>query len=143
MTKYCYLIAAAISISMIVVSCTKVGAGEEENLDTVDYSDKVFPVISISKPTANQVYTNADSIIVQGKTTDDRVVYKGKVLVINDATNGVVAESYYESHFLSAIDFRVAYKPAVTIQTNFTVFVEFQDHGLNTVSSSIKVKVNP
>ena len=142
MKKYFYFV-FIIAVAVWIASCTKVGAGEEEKLDTVDHSDKIFPVISISKPTANQVYTNADSIIVQGKTTDNGVVYKGKVLITNDATNAIVAESYYESHYLSAIDFRVTYKPVVTVPTDFTVFVEFQDHGLNVVSSTIKVKANP
>jgi hypothetical protein len=142
MKKYFYLIAAATSVTIIFLSCTKVGGGDE-NPDAIDQGDKIFPVITMSKPLANQVYTNADSIIVQGKTTDDRVVYNGKVLITNDATNAIVAESHYESHSLNAIDFRVAYKPAVTVPTNFTVFVEFQDHGLNTVSASIKIKVNP
>jgi hypothetical protein len=143
MKRIVYLLVASFSISIIILACTKVGASEEENLDDVDHTDKTFPVVAMSKPTANQVYTNADSIIVQGRTTDDRVVYKGKVLITNDATNSIVEESYYESHYLTAIDFRVAYKPAVTVPTDFTVFVEFQDHGLNTVSASIKVKVNP
>ena len=130
-------------ISMIVLSCTKVGAGEEENPNAIDQGDKIFPVITVSKPAANQVYVSGDSIIVQGKVTDDRVVYKGKVLITNDANNAIVAESYHESHSLNAIDFRVAYKHAVAAPTDFSVFVEFQDHGLNTVSAAIKVKVNP
>jgi len=136
------MIAAAVSVSMVVLSCSKVGGGDEDP-NAIDQSDKIFPVITVSKPVANQVYMSSDSIIVQGKTTDDRVVYKGKVLITNDATNAIVSESYYESHSLTAIDFRVAYKPAVAAPTDFTVFVEFQDHGLNTVSASIKVKVNP
>ena len=143
MQKIHYLIITVVSVSTIVLSCTKVGASEEENLDAVDLGDKVLPVITVSKPTANQVYVSNDSIIVQGKATDDRVVYKGKVLITNDATNAIVAESYYESHSLNSIDFRLAYKPAVTVPTDFSVFIEFQDHGLNTVSAAIKVKVNP
>ena len=129
--------------SVILVSCSKVGSPGEETLDAIDQNDDVLPTITISKPTANQVYASNDSIIVQGKTTDDRVVYKGKVLITNDTTNAIVAESYYESHHLNAIDFRLAYKPAVTVTTGFSVFIEFQDHGLNTVSAAIKVKVNP
>jgi len=143
MKKYFYLVATVVLINLIAIACTKVGAGEEENLDAVDLGDKVFPVITVSKPAANQVYVSNDSIIVQGKATDDRVVYKGKVLITNDATSAIVAESYYESHYLNTIDFRLAYKPAVTVPTDFSVFVEFQDHGLNTVSAAIKVKVNP
>ena len=143
MKKYLGCTLVMMSITFYVLSCTKVGAGEEENLNAVDQNDKVPPVINVAKPTANQVYVSGDSIIVQGKTTDDKIVYKGKINIINDATNAVVAENYYESHFLTAIDFRLAYKAVVTATTNYTVFIEFQDHGLNTVSSTVKVKVNP
>ena len=77
-------------------------AEEEETLDAIDQNDDIFPVITVSKPTANQVYTSGDSIIVEGKVTDDKIVYKGKVQIKNDANNFVVADSYYETHFLAS-----------------------------------------
>ena len=129
--------------SVIVISCTKVGAAEEENLDAIDQNDDVFPVITVSKPTANQVYTSGDSIIVEGTVTDNKIVYKGKVQIKNDANNFVVADGYYESHFLQAINYRVAYKAVVTVPTDFTILVEFQDHGANVTTTTLKVKVNP
>jgi hypothetical protein len=55
----------------------------------------------------------------------------------------VVADNYYETHFLSAINFRLAYKTVVTSSTDFTVLIDFQDHGANNVNQTIKVKVNP
>ena len=143
MKKYLYLAEVIIIISLTVLSCTKVGTAEEEDIDAIDQNDDVFPVITVSKPTANQVYVSGDSIVVQGKTTDNKVVYKGKVLITNDATSAIVAESYYESHFLAAIDFRLAYKATVFVPTDFSILVEFQDHGANTSSATMKVKVNP
>ena len=100
-------------------------------------------MITVSKPTANQVYMSGDSIIVEGKTTDDKIVYKGKVQIKNDASNLVMADSYYESHFLQAINYRLAYKALVTAPTDFSVLIEFQDHGANTSTTTLKVKVNP
>ena len=129
--------------SVIMISCTKVGAGEEENSNMIDEDDDVFPVITVSKPTANHLYISGDSIIVEGKVTDNKIVYKGKVQVKNDANNLVMADGYYESHFLSAINYRVAYKAIVTAPTDFSILVEFQDHGANTSTTTIKVKVNP
>ena len=126
-----------------MISCTKVGAGEEENLNMIDEEDDVFPAITVSKPTANQVYMSGDSIIVEGKVTDNKIVYKGKVQIKNDANNLVMADGYYESHFLSAINYRVAYKAIVTAPTDFSILVEFQDHGSNTSTTTLKVKVNP
>ena len=127
----------------VIASCSKVGAGEEENLDEIDQSDNVFPVINTTKPTANQVYISGDSIIVEGNVTDDKKMYKGKVQIKNDANGLMVAENYYETHFQQAIGFRLAYKAVVTISTDFSVFLEFQDHGMNTSTATIKVKVNP
>ena len=125
-----------------MISCSKVGGPGQETLDAIDQNDDVFPTITVSKPTANQEYISGDSIIVEGKVTDDKKLYKGKVQIKNDA-NLVLADSYYESHFLQAINYRLAYKAVVTVPTDFSILVEFQDHGANTSTTTIKVKVNP
>jgi len=143
MKRYFYFMGMLVLTSVIMISCTKVGAGEEENSNMIDEEDDVFPVITVSKPTANQVYISGDSIIVEGKVIDNKIVYKGKVQIKNDANNLVMADGYYESHFLSAINYRVAYKAIVTAPTDFSILVEFQDHGANTSTTTIKVKVNP
>jgi hypothetical protein len=70
-------------------------------------------------------------------------MYNGKVQIKNDVNGLMVAEGYYETHFLLAISFRLAYKAIVTAPTDFTALVEFQDHGANTSTVTIKVKVNP
>ena len=92
---------------------------------------------------SNQVYTSGDSIIVEGIVTDDKKLYKGKVEIKNDVNSFVVADGQYETHFLATINYRLAYKAVVTTPTDFTIHVEFQDHGTNTSVTSLKVKVNP
>ena len=141
--KYFYLTGIFILASVILISCKKVGSESEASVDAIDQNDDIFPVITVSKPTANQVYINGDSIIVEGKVTDDKKMYKGKVEIKNEATNLVMAYNYYETHFLQAINFRLAYKAVVTVATDFNILVEFQDHGANTSTTNIKVKVNP
>ena len=143
MKRVFYQTGIAAILSIVIISCSKVGYAEQENPDALDLNDDIFPVITVSKPTAGQVYSSGDSIVVQGKTTDNKIVYKGKVRITNDATSALVAESYYESHYLTAIDFRLAYKAIVTAPTDFSILVEFQDHGGNMSSAAIKVKVNP
>jgi hypothetical protein len=129
---------------LLIVSCSKVGSGPgADNPDAIDQNDNIFPTIIVSKPTANQVYISGDSIIVEGKVTDDKKMYKGKVQIKNDVNNFVMAEAYYETHFLAAIDYRLAYKAVVTVPTDFSILLEFQDHGANTSTATIKVKVNP
>ena len=143
MKKYVYFTAILILTSVIMISCSKVGGEAEGSLDAIDLDDNVFPVITVSKPTANQEYTSGDSIIVEGKVTDDKIVYKGKVQIKNDANNLVMADSFYESHFLQAINYRLAYKATVTAPTDYNILVEFRDHGDNVSTATIKVKVNP
>ena len=143
MKRYFYFIGILVLASVILISCSKVGGPGEEPLDAIDQNDDVFPTITVSKPTTNQVYTSGDSIIVEGKVTDDKIVYKGKVQIKNDANNLVMADGYYESHFLKAINYRLAYKAVVAVPTDFSILVEFRDHGDNVSTATIKVKVNP
>lgn len=131
------------TIVFLIFSCSKVGGADDGgDLNEIDQSDDILPVISTQRPSANQVYVSGDSIIVEGKVTDDKKLYKGKVQIKNDATSSVIAEAFYETHFLSTISFRLAYKAVVTSSTDFTVLIDFQDHGANNVNQTIKVKVN-
>ena len=144
MKGFFYSIAVIISVSVVTLSCSKVGGtAQEDSLNEIDQNDDVFPVITVTRPTANQVYASGDSIIVEGKVTDDKRMYNGKVLIKNDVNGLVVAESYYETHFLLAISYRLAYKAIVLAPTDLSVLVEFQDHGANTSTTTIKVKVDP
>lgn len=144
MKRFYYLAVITFSVSGLVWSCSKVGsATDADNPNAIDETDNVFPVITVTKPTANQVYKSGDSIIVEGKVTDEKKMYKGKVQIKNDANNFVMAENYYETHFSLFFNYRVAYKAEVTAPTDFSILLEFQDHGTNTSTSTIKVKVNP
>lgn len=144
MKKLFYYSCLLLSCVMVVMACTKVGGSDTaDDLNTLDQNDDIFPVITTLRPAANQVYVSGDSIVVEGKVTDDKKMYKGKVQIKDDAVGTIVAENFYETHFLSAINFRLAYKALVTSSKDFTVIIEFQDHGGNTASVAIKVKVNP
>ena len=142
MRKFFYFI-VIVATAVSIASCSKVGAEGEDEPDAIDQSDNIFPVINTAKPFANQVYRSGDSIIVEGTVTDEKKMYKGKVQIKNDANGLMVAEDYYETHFLQAINFRSAYRAIVTATTDFSIVLEFQDHGMNTVSATIKVKVDP
>jgi hypothetical protein len=143
MKGYLYFIGILVLAGVVLVSCTKVGGPGEEPLDAIDQNDDIFPTITVSKPTANQVYISGDSIIVEGKVTDDKTLYKGKVEIKNDVNSLVVANGDYETHFLATMNYRLAYKAVVTTSTDFTIRIEFQDHGGNTSVATLKVKVNP
>ena len=142
--KKCFcFIGMLVLASLVMISCSKVGGPGAEPLEAIDENDDVFPTITVSKPTTNQVYTSGDSIIVEGKVTDDKKLYKGKVEIKNDVTGFVIAIGDYETHFLATLDYRLAYKAVVTTPIDFTIRIEFQDHGANTSVTTLKVKVNP
>ena len=144
MKKVFYSLVILCVVSAIVWGCTKTGGSAvEDDLHQVDQSDDIFPVITIIGPTDNQVYANGDSIIVEGKATDNKVMYKGKVTLKNDMTSLMEAEQFFETHFLTELNFRMAFKATVTVATDFTIITEFEDHGLNKSTKTMKVKVNP
>lgn len=127
----------------INISCSKSGGTSGDEPLHVDESDDVFPEVIISKPLANQLYVNGDSIIIEGRTTDQKGLYKGKVFLANDISGSIVKEQNYEIHFFKSFDFRIAYKAVVSAETDFTATAEFEDHGSNKTIKTVKVKVNP
>jgi hypothetical protein len=142
MKKFNYLIILCLSAGLLF-SCTKTGSATPGDLNQIDQNDDVFPVLTVIKPVNNQQYSSGDSIVVQGYITDDKVLYKGSIKITDDASSTVVKNEVYETHFLQKIDFYVAYKASVTTIKNYTINIDFQDHGANAVSQVIKVKVNP
>ena len=142
--KNFYFVAIFVLPILLMLSCSKVGGGTaEEDLNAIDNNDDVLPVINLVKPVANQVYKSGDSIIVEGKVTDNKKLYKGKIFISNSTSGIVVAEQQYETHFLQVMDLRLTYKATVSLATEFTVTVEFEDHGLNKATQTLNVKVNP
>lgn len=61
------------------MSCSKVGSVTDDgDPNEIDQNDGVFPVISVLKHSANQEYRSGDSIVVEGKVTDDKRCIMGK-----------------------------------------------------------------
>ena len=144
MKRIFYFALTLFSAGMLVLSCSKVGsATDDDDPNEIDQNDGVFPVINVLRPLANQLYKSGDSIVVEGKVTDDKLMYKGKVQIKNDVNGFIIAEKYYETHVSSEMNYRLAYKAEVTSTTDFSVLIEFQDHGANTSIATIKVKVTP
>ena len=144
MKRFFYLVLIIFSVSVPVLSCSKVGSAiDDDDPNEIDQNDGVFPVINVLRPSANQLYKSGDSIVVEGKVTDDKLMYKGKVQIKNDANGFMMTEKYYETHVSSEMNYRLAYRAEVTSPTDFSVLIEFQDHGANTSIATIKVKVNP
>lgn len=129
---------------LLLISCskTKGSGGSDDDDHHVDENDTTYPVIRIDNPLANQVYISGDTIRVDGLITDNSL-YQGKIKITNDLNGLLVNEQLYETHFATSFNFSFKHKTSVTVPTDYTVTVEYQDHGLNVSTQTRKVKVNP
>jgi phosphate-selective porin len=106
-------------------------------------TDVTAPAIEISAPLTNQVFASGSAINVTGKLTDDYGLYRGSIRITNDATGAVLKEQLYEIHGLLIYNYSISYTPTVSVASDYTITVSFEDHGLNVATKSVKVKVNP
>jgi hypothetical protein len=133
------------------VACTKGGGGSTDDWGNggnggphvINTLDTTKPVIQINTPTTDQVFSSGSAINITGKVTDAEGLYQGYIRVINDANGSILKEQLYEIHGTTAYDFNISYTASVSAASNYTVTVFYEDHGLNSTSKSVKVKVNP
>ncbi len=135
-------------LSGIFLACSKKGGGTDDSPGgggphIVTDNDTIRPVLTIITPVNNQVYTNGAAISVTGNIRDDLGLYRGNIRITNDATGELLKEQLYEIHGILSYNFNVAAVATVTAATDFTVSIFYEDHGLNGVSRTLKVKVNP
>lgn len=139
---------ALIYLSVVIIifaGCSKGGTiPYDDNVPhVINNTDTIAPVVEIYTPAGNQVFNSGNVINVTGKVTDGDGLYQGSIRIINDANGSVVKEQLYEIHGLLQYDFNISHTASVTAAADYTVTVQFEDHGLNTNSKSVKVKINP
>ena len=131
---------------MLAVACSKGGSSSNDNGGggpTPSPIDVTAPVLNINTPASNQVFTSGNVINITGRITDDYGLYRGSIRITNDANGALLKEQLYEIHYVLAYDFSISYTTNVTIPSNYTVTVSFEDHGFNSATKSVKVQVNP
>ena len=139
-------ISPLIFLSLVVIACSKTGPGnvdDDSSLHIIDTNDTIPPDIEINTPIAAQVFSNGSSIDITGKITDNGGLYRGSIRITNDVNNAVIKEQLYEIHGFQLYNFSLSHTASVTTPSDYTVTVLFEDHGLNQVSRSVKIKVNP
>jgi hypothetical protein len=135
------LFSFCIATAIIVAACSKGGqAAEDPHIS--DFSDSTTPVVELKSPTDNQLFTSGDIIKVEGKVTDNSL-YRGSIGITDDANAAIVKEQLYVIHGYQSYDFYVEYKTAVTVVTNYTVTVQYEDHGEKAGIKAVKVKETP
>jgi phosphate-selective porin len=134
-------------LAIVFGACSKAGTTTDDGSGTgqhvVTPTDVTAPVIEITTPAVNQVFVNGNVINVTGKLTDDYGLYRGSIRITNDANGAVLKEQLYEIHGLLLYDYSISYTATVTAVADYTITVAFEDHGLNTTTKSVKIKVTP
>lgn len=127
-------------------ACSKGGTTTEEpggGPHVVTTNDTTKPVLDIYTPLDNELFTNGNNISITGKISDDLGLYRGAVRITNDANGELLKEQLYEIHGVRLYNFSVGLITSVATLTNCTVTVFFEDHGLNSVTKSVKIKMTP
>lgn len=130
----------------LMTACSKGGGSDNDNGGTTHIpspTDVTPPVLEIYTPVANQVFTSGNAINVTGKITDDLGLYRGNIRITNDANGAVLKDQLYEIHYVTNYTFNISYTPTVSVPSDYTVTVFFEDHGYNSATKSVKIKVNP
>ena len=127
---------------LAAMACSK-GTAVDDNQHIVNDKDTVAPVLVINTPLADQQFTSGNTISITGRITDESGLYRGSVKLINDANGETLKQQAYEIHGVKDYSFSVSHTAVVTTVSNYTVVVSFEDHGLNNVNRSVKIKVNP
>lgn len=149
MKKLSHILLGVVAFTvMVVLGCSKAGTytvddGSGGPPHVFVPTDTTAPSLTIYTPVANQEFTNNSVISITGKLTDDYGLYRGTIKIVNDNNGLVVTNQAYEIHGFLQYNFSLNYTASVATVSNFTVTVSFEDHGLNTVTKSVKVKVNP
>jgi phosphate-selective porin len=130
---------------LLAAACSKGGtsAGNNGGGPTPSPNDTIAPVLNITTPTANQVFTSGNVINVTGRITDDLGLFRGSIRITNDANGALLKEQLYEIHYVLAYDYNISYTTNVVSVANYTITVFFEDHGFNSATKSVKVQVNP
>ena len=148
MRKGVHTLIISVLLSGLMVACSKSGSNTDDGgggggPHIITDNDTARPVLTVITPSNNQVYTSGSTVSVAGTITDDMGLYRGYVRITNDVTGEVVKEQLYEIHGILSYNFNVAAAVTVTVATDYTVSVFYEDHGLNGVNRTLKVKVNP
>ena len=102
-------------------------------------SDTLAPVITVSAPGNDQVFTGGQTVLVKATITDDQSVHMVHVTVLDNLTDGHVV------HFEQHTDSR-SYEVNQSFQAiegrSYTIDIEAADHADNTATKKLTVSAN-
>jgi len=128
-------------LAFLCLSCSRGGTAAEE-LHAIDTSDTTYPVVEVTTPTNGQSFRSGAIISVTGNVSDNSL-FQGSIAMRNETDGLVVKDQYYEIHFIPSYNFSMSCPVSVTAATDFTITVQFEDHGFNKTTKTLKIKVTP
>lgn len=139
---------AAAGLMAIVCSCGKGGTAINDDGTTGGPhsfvpTDTTRPSLTINSPIADQVFRNGEVVNIAGTISDDFGLYRGSIKITNDANGSSLFNQAYEIHGLLSYNFNLNHTASVSMASNCTVTVSFEDHGLNAVSKTVRIKLTP
>lgn len=129
--KIISLICAA-GILLISQSCKK---GD----DDVDTST---PVVTITKPTASQVFNAGDTVWIAGNVSDNEL-HEMVVEIKDNAKDSVFYTESISVHDMTTYDYLTFWTGRVSVLTNATVTVKAEDHKGHVGTATRNIQIKP
>lgn len=119
-----------IVIVLVLAACSK---------DPQTAGDTQLPVITISTPTAGQVFTTGQSITISGSITDDNYIAEVHIHVSNTNTGALLMDVH-----LYPADKSMTFNQTITATTgtNYKIQVLAKDKAVNQATSAVEVSCN-
>jgi len=131
------LVSIFFSLVLVFTSCKK----EDHNHDhpTTDTSK---PVVSISSPTAMQVYNSGDTVRIKGLVTDASL-HELLIRIVKDSDQTELFRATPVVHDMTSYTIDTYWKSSVSDHTNATLIISAEDHSSNIGSDTVRIHIMP
>lgn len=96
------------------------------------------PVVSITEPSDNQMFSIPDSVIITGTVTDDESLHEMSLVIVK-ATGDTIAKVFPYVHELKTYNFNYEFRPSDAGTYSIQVTAEDHTEKSTTVSRTIMV----
>lgn len=101
--------------------------------------DEIPPVVSITSPSANQVFEGSSKVSIEATISDNTKLGEIHLEILNKATNTL----YTHEHFLpTESTYHLSSSFDIPSQTSFEITIEAQDGGGNHTEATVTVSAN-
>ncbi len=125
------------SLVLVFSSCKK----EDDDHDH-STTDKSKPVVTISSPTAMQVYNSGDTVRIKGLVTDASL-HELLIRIVKDSDQTELFRATPVVHDMTSYTVDTYWKSSVTDHTNATLIISAEDHSSNIGSDTVRIHIMP